>query len=212
MRKNRGQKIIKTLEIIAIIILIISFFVLAYCIYISITEEKNYSKNYDAQKASVEYREDEEKDISAIIEQANKAVVGISKLKNKGQTIFLENGVSNLGLGTGFIITEDGYIVTNQHVSGEKNETCYVTLEDGRTFTAKVIWSDENLDLSIVKINTTKLKFLELSNSDDVKLAQKVYAIGNPIGMEFQRTVTAGIISGLERTINLEEENKTSYM
>ena len=212
MRKNRGQKIIKTLEIIAIIILIISFFVLAYCIYISITEEKNYSKSYDAQKASVEYREDEEKDISAIIEQANKAVVGISKLKNKGQTIFLENGVSNLGLGTGFIITEDGYIVTNQHVSGEKNETCYVTLEDGRTFTAKVIWSDENLDLSIVKINTTKLKFLELSNSDDVKLAQKVYAIGNPIGMEFQRTVTAGIISGLERTIKLEEENKTSYM
>ena len=61
-------------------------------------------------------------------------------------------------------------------------------------------------------MNTTKLKFLELSNSDDVKLAQKVYAIGNPIGMEFQRTVTAGIISGLERTIKLEEENKTSCM
>ena len=66
MRKNKGQKIIKTLEIIAIIILIISFFVLAYCIYISITEEKNYSKSYDAQKASVEYREDEEKDICDI--------------------------------------------------------------------------------------------------------------------------------------------------
>ena len=140
------------------------------------------------------------------------AVVGISKIKNKGNTIFLKDGVSSLGLGTGFIVSQDGYIVTNEHVSGKKNETCYVTLEDGRNFNAKVIWADNDIDLSIIKINTNSLNFIELGDSDNAKIAQTVYAIGNPIGIEFERTVTKGIISGTNRTIKLEEEDKTSYM
>ncbi len=55
-----------------------------------------------------------------MIENINNAVVGISKIANKGTTIFLQDSASNLGLGTGFIVSNDGYIVTNQHVSGEK--------------------------------------------------------------------------------------------
>ena len=102
--------------------------------------------------------------------------------------------------------------MTNQHVSGAKNSICYVTLEDGRNFEAKVVWADEDIDLSIIKINITGLSYLNLGNSDDIKIAQRVYAIGNPIGFEFQRTVTAGIISGVDRTIKIEEEDKTSYM
>lgn len=210
---KKGNKIIKGLEVIAILILIASFVTLAYCIYISINTEKEFASNYNAEKAAAtEVVEKEEEDISTIIEKVNKSVVGISQIKNKGNTIFLEDGSVSLGLGTGFIVTEDGYIVTNQHVSGEKNSTCYVTLEDGRNFNAKVLWSDEDLDLSVIKINTTKLDYLELGDSDEIKVAQTVYAIGNPIGYEFQRTVTSGIISALDRTIKVVEDDKTFYM
>ena len=136
----------------------------------------------------------------------------IIKVKNKGNTIFLKEGTSELGLGTGFIVTSEGYIVTNQHVSGDKNSTCYVTLEDGRNYEATVVWADSDIDLSVVKINAKNLEFLKLGDSENIKIAQKVYAIGNPIGYEFQRTVTSGIISGLERTIKIEENDKNYYM
>lgn len=211
MREYRGQKIIKSLEAIAIIILIISFIVLAYCVYISFSTEKNYASEYTAEPASVTNKT-EEKDISGLIEKVNNSVVGISKIANKGTTIFLQDGASNLGLGTGFIVSKDGYIVTNQHVSGEKNSTCYVTLENGKNYKANVVWSDTDLDLSIIKINVNNLDYLTLGDSDNIKIAEQVYAIGNPIGFEFQRTVTSGIISGLDRTIKLEEDGKTSYM
>ena len=211
LREYRGQKIIKSLETIAIIILIISFVALAYCVYISFTTEKNYASDYTAEPTSVSNKA-EEKDISTLIENINNAVVGISKIANKGTTIFLQDGASNLGLGTGFIVSNDGYIVTNQHVSGEKNSTCYVTLENGKNYKASVVWSDTDLDLSIIKINVKNLDYLHLGDSDKIKVAEQVYAIGNPIGFEFQRTVTSGIISGLNRTIKIEEDNKTSYM
>lgn len=211
LREYKGQKIIKTLEIIAILILIISFIVLAYCVYISFTTEKNYASEYTAELTSVTNKT-EEKDISTLIENVNNAVVGISRIADKGTTIFLQDGASNLGLGTGFIVSNDGYIVTNQHVSGEKNSTCYVTLESGKTYKASVAWADVDLDLSIIKINVNNLDYLILGDSDKIKIAEQVYAIGNPIGFEFQRTVTSGIISGLNRTIKIEEDGKTSYM
>lgn len=216
MREYRGQKIIKSLETIAIIILIISFVALAYCVYISFTTEKNYASDYTAEPTSVSNKA-EEKDISTLIENINNAVVGISKIANKGTTIFLQDGASNLGLGTGFIVSNDGYIVTNQHVSGEKNSTCYVTLENGKNYKASVVWSDTDLDLSIIKINVKNLDYLHLGDSDKIKVAEQVYAIGNPIGFEFQRTVTSGIVSATNRTIVLNEQDeigneKSSYM
>lgn len=214
---KKGHKFIRGLEITAIIILILSFITLAYCVYISIMAEKEYADNYSAEKTSLQtdVTQNEgsiESNISDIIEKVNNAVVGISRVKNTGSTVFLPDGSESLGLGTGFIVTDNGYIVTNQHVSGDKNGTCYVTLEDGRNFNASVVWADSDLDLSIIKINTTSLPYLELGDSDSIKVAQSVYAIGNPIGFEFQRTVTSGIISGLDRTIKLEEDDKTYYM
>ena len=163
LREYKGQKIIKTLEIIAILILIISFIVLAYCVYISFTTEKNYASEYTAELTSVTNKT-EEKDISTLIENVNNAVVGISRIADKGTTIFLQDGASNLGLGTGFIVSNDGYIVTNQHVSGEKNSTCYVTLESGKTYKASVVWADVDLDLSIIKINVNNLDYLILGD------------------------------------------------
>ena len=203
---KKGNKIIKSLEFIAIFILIISFITLAYCVYVSIKTEKDYNTAYNAEKtATANEIEYDNQDISNIIENVNNSVVGISKIKNKGSTIFFEDGAADLGLGTGFIVSQDGYIVTNYHVSGEKNSICYVTLEDGRNYKANVAWADKDMDLSVIKINANNLSYLNLGDSDNIKIAQSVYAIGNPIGYEFQRTVTSGIISGLDRTIKLEE-------
>ena len=213
---KKGHKFVRGLEIIAIIILILSFITLAYCVYISFMAEKEYADNYSAEKTSLQSEIDTsnltENSISEIVENVNNAVVGISRVKNTGSTIFLTDGSTSLGLGTGFIVTDNGYIVTNQHVSGDKNGTCYVTLEDGRNFNAVVVWADSDLDLSLIKINSTNLPYLELGDSNNIKVAQTVYAIGNPIGFEFQRTVTSGIISGLDRTIKIEEDDKTYYM
>lgn len=140
------------------------------------------------------------------------SVVGISRVKNAGTSIFLNDSASKLGLGTGVVLSDNGYILTNEHVSGSKYGTCYITLDTGSTYTGTVVWSDNNLDLSIVKIKATGLQSIPIGNSDSVKIAQTVYAIGNPIGFEFQRTVTCGIISGINRTIKIEENNNASYM
>ena len=145
------------------------------------------------------------------IEKSSKAIVGISKLKQSGASIFSNNS-DKFGVGSGVLITENGYILTNHHVSGNKYSNCYVTLENGDVFNGEVVWADENIDLAIVKINVAKMEYLELGDSDTVKLGEDVYAIGNPIGFEFQRTVTKGIISGINRTIKIENEEELSYM
>ena len=68
------------------------------------------------------------------------------------------------------------------------------------------------LDLSICKINVKNLTYVTLGDSDNIRVGQEVYAIGNPIGYEFQRTVTSGIISAVERTVKIDEDNKSTYM
>lgn len=117
-----------------------------------------------------------------------------------------------MGLGTGIIVSENGYIVTNEHVSGSKYSNCYVTLEDGKEYLANVVWADTDLDLSIIKINANNLPYVIFGDSDNIRVGEKVYAIGNPIGFEFRRTVTGGIISAVDRTIKIEEDDKVSYM
>ena len=87
-----------------------------------------------------------------------------------------------------------------------------MTLEDGKSYEGNVVWSDSNIDLAIVKISKGNLQYLKLGDSDSIKLAEDVYAIGNPIGMDFQRTVTKGIISALDRTIQIEDETGSNYM
>ena len=149
---------------------------------------------------------------SDIIEKAVKSVVGISKLEQNGTSIFLGNPEGKLGLGSGIIVTDNGYILTNQHVAGNKYSNCYVTLENGKTFDGTVVWADSNIDLAIVKIAGNNLDYISLADSDNIRLAEDVYAIGNPIGIEFQRTVTKGIISGKNRTIKLSDDENSSYM
>lgn len=190
--------------------------ILAYYIYLNIdiinpAEEK---QNVTIEKISqtVEQVENNDKTIIEVLQDINQTVVGISKIKEAGDSVFLEDGVSKLGLGTGLIVSENGYILTNEHVSGKKNSTCYITMNTSKTYTGTVVWSNSDIDMAIIKINEKKLKYATLGNSDNIHVGQTVYAIGNPIGYEFQRTVTSGIVSAKDRTIKLEENGQEVYM
>lgn len=185
-----------------------------YKMYLNINVENDQTPNVSDNTAIRLAANSEEKteDITETLEKVTKCVVGISKIKNKGDSILETTATEDLKLGTGIIISENGYIITNWHLAGNKYSSCYVTMEDGTVYNGNTIWADSDLDLAIVKISANNLKYLQLGDSDNIKIGETVYAIGNPIGIEFQRTVTKGIISGLNRTIKIEEEKNSSYM
>ena len=102
-----------------------------------------------------------------------------------------------LAQGSGFIISSDGYILTNNHLAG-KSEKITVTLNDGREFEAKVIGADPDSDVAVIKIDANNLPFLETADSDKLEVGEWVLAIGNPFGLT--HTVTAGIVSAKGRS------------
>lgn len=104
-------------------------------------------------------------------------------------------------IGSGFIVSEDGYVITNKHVVSEEDAKYKVRLNDGTEYEVEKIYRDPLNDLSIIKIEPkNKLKALKLGDSDNLKLGQTTIAIGTPLG-EFENSVTTGIISGLGRGI-----------
>ena len=202
---------------IFLIIGILTFFIVIIYLYFSyssidISKYENRNDEDFTRLSLIQEEKDFNKSISNLIEENMECVVGVSKIKDSQAAIFLKDGLNKLEIGSGIIVTENGYILTNEHVSGEKFGKCYVTFENGSNFPADVIWSDTNLDLSIIKINAKGLKKASLGDSNNIKIAEKVYAIGNPVGFEFEKTVTSGIISGVNRTIKFEENEKTIYM
>lgn len=172
-------------------------------------ESENSGENVDN---LLEYYKIVENNTVKILENVTDTVVGISKIKNIGNSVFTLNSAEDLNLGSGVIVSSNGYIVSNWHVTGDKLSKCYVTLASGANYEGTVVWADSDLDLSIVKIEMINLPYAELSDSDELKIGQNVFAIGNPIGFEFQRTVTQGIISAVNRTIKIEEGEEVSYL
>ncbi|WP_416351286.1 DegQ family serine endoprotease [Cupriavidus basilensis] len=100
------------------------------------------------------------------------------------------------GVGSGFVISQDGYVMTNAHVVADA-ETIYVTLPDKREFKAKLIGSDKRTDVALLKVDATGLPKLTLGDSDKVRAGEWVLAIGSPFGLD--NTVTAGIVSAKGR-------------
>ena len=111
--------------------------------------------------------------------------------------------------GSGFVISADGYILSNNHLVGEA-EQVKVDLADGRTFIAKKIGSDPETDVAVVKIDAANLSYLELADSDALEVGEWVLAIGNPLGLS--HTVTAGIVSAKGRSgLNLDTPYPPTY-
>ncbi|MBR5308570.1 MAG: trypsin-like peptidase domain-containing protein [Clostridia bacterium] len=110
------------------------------------------------------------------------------------------------GVGSGFILTEDGYIATNNHVISGATEIT-VMLDDGSKHKAEVVGADAITDLAVIKIDATGLTPMEIGDSDLMQVGDSVIAIGTPAGIEFAGTVTDGIVSAINRDIEVESTN-----
>lgn len=135
------------------------------------------------------------------VKNVGPAVVGITNkaymLDNFYQKVLVQKGV-----GSGVIFDANGYIATNYHVVQGAQEIA-VVLSDGRTVKGKVIGVDPVTDLAVVKIEVNNLPAVEFGNSDDLMTGEPAIAIGNPLGLEFRGSVTVGVISALNRTIEV---------
>ena len=150
------------------------------------------------------YTQDESQNI-AVYEKCNEAVVNITT-QVMGLNWFLEPVITSSGSGSGSIIDKRGYVVTNVHVI-EKASVINISLADGSTYEGKVVGKDVESDIAVLKFDppaSVELKTIAFGDSENLKVGQKVIAIGNPFALE--RTMTTGIISGLGRPIQ-ESEN-----
>ncbi len=216
MKNKKKRQIIKTLLTTAIVMIILVGFFYLYKMYKNIEIVDNYTadrtKISTNDEQNVENGNQKSKSITDMIGNVIKSVCGISKLSNAGGSILSTATETELGLGTGIVVSSNGYILSNNHVTGDKFSTCYVTIEDKNTYTGTVVWADRSLDLSLVKINASNLIAANIGSSETVRVGETVYAIGNPVGFEFRRTVTSGIISALNRTVKLQENENDVYM
>ncbi|HOJ15778.1 MAG: trypsin-like peptidase domain-containing protein [Caldisericia bacterium] len=138
--------------------------------------------------------------IPIIAEKASNAVVKIDISKvSYGRIV-------SSGFGSGFIVSEDGYILTNNHVVEGAN-TIKVTLKNGKKYDGKVVGTDSLSDIAVITINAKKLPTLTLGDSDKARVGETVIAIGNPLGYDY--TVTVGVISGIQREITPPSSSET---
>ncbi|WMM24759.1 trypsin-like peptidase domain-containing protein [Tissierella sp. MB52-C2] len=143
--------------------------------------------------------------VTAAAKKAIGSVVGITTVQEMRE-LFWSRDVE--GVGSGVIIDSNGYILTNSHVIGDgKAKSISVLIENRDKIQGKVLWYDSSLDLAIVKVEAKDLQVAELGDSDILDVGQLAVAIGNPLGLDFQRSVTSGVISGLHRSIRVDEYN-----
>ncbi|BAL01766.1 serine protease [Oscillibacter valericigenes Sjm18-20] len=111
-------------------------------------------------------------------------------------------------VGTGVIFQEDGYILTNYHVVAGGTD-CSVTLASGRTYEAKYVGGDSGNDVAVLKVNASGLATAEIGDSDALAVGDTVYAIGNPLGVELRGTLTDGIVSAINRDVDVQGRTMT---
>jgi S1-C subfamily serine protease len=168
-------------------------------------EEQKEKSTISAQEVNINLTDDVYFAV-AVAEKSQKTVVGITtEVEQQINTFWGPQTRNSQHMGSGFIVDSNGYIVTNSHVIGDGlYKSITVSLIDGSTEVGEVLWYDTTLDLAIVKINKTGLPAAELGDSDELKVGEPVVAIGNPMTLDLERTVTQGIISGLNRSIAFE--------
>ena len=159
--------------------------------------------------AGVDFTEAAEKTVHAVVHVKNKTVARVrqswSDLKN-GRVPYREA----IGTGSGVIITEDGYIVTNNHVIDNAREL-EVTLNNNKTYKAKLIGTEPNSDIALLKIETDEaLPYIVFGDSDQTKIGEWVLAVGNPFNLT--STVTAGIVSAKGRDLDTTDANQQSFI
>ncbi|GGJ90685.1 putative serine protease YyxA [Lentibacillus kapialis] len=142
-------------------------------------------------------------DVASTMDEASKAVVGVTRMKQ--QSIWEQSKES--GSGSGIVYKKENgnaYVVTNHHVVNGAQEV-EVVLNDKEHIKAEVLGSDKLSDLAVLKVDGSKVDTVaNLGSSKDLKVGETVIAIGNPLGMEFANTLTKGIVSGLDRSVSMD--------
>lgn len=181
-----------------------------------ISQQKAQDKSEDNEKDAVEslpqlgFRGDlfisSDNPVVDIAEKVGPAIVGITNKKVVYYRDFFFGQTYEQpqeGYGSGIIISEDGYIVTNNHVV-ENAQELYVILEGGKEVEARLIGKDPATDIAVVKIDEPNLTVAKLGDSDKVRQGELAVAIGNPLGHELAGTVTVGVISAVNRTLQVD--------
>lgn len=146
------------------------------------------------------------KDVSGVVSQIRPSVVEITtEVGGYGNSMFGQYTAS--GAGSGVIISEDGYIVTNNHVI-ENAQSIKVKTSDGQTYDAQVVGTDPQTDIAVIKVDAKGLQAAKLGNSDEIQVGEPAIAIGNPLG-SLGGTVTTGIVSAVGREITIDNETMT---
>lgn len=116
-----------------------------------------------------------------------------------------------LGIGSGIILTSDGFILSNYQITGGRDETCFVTFRNGRTFPAEVKWADSNLDISIIKVAINNLLSLKMRDSNSIEIGDEYYILSNSIGYESSESLKEVLVSKPKTTLKIVEDNNIIY-
>jgi len=211
----------KLISLIALLIIIIAIGQ-SYNLLPKINLEKYFPKINSISKTNTSKTGDkqivvyEESIITKVVEESLPSVVTVGIMKTtQGQSYLQIDPFNPFGgftqipgkkqkidqnIGSGFIVSKDGFIITNKHVVADEQATYKVLTNDKKEFNVEKIYRDPLNDLAILKVNANNLKALSLSDSSKLKLGQMTIAVGTPLG-EFTNTVTTGIVSGLGRGI-----------
>lgn len=215
----RRHSSLRRTVIITVVVLALLLAVLFFNSFMkNLRAEENNDGNPLAPLPGGENRENEEDYIDpdtsqyhlAVVDAVEKATPSVVGISNYG-IVFDFWGQSSLqerATGSGVIIGSDGYIVTNYHVI-ENAEELVVTLGSGEEFTATIIGADPPTDLAVIKIDKTGLPAAEFANSDNLRAGEPAIAIGNPLGLDFQQSVTLGVVSARERSITIQGQKFT---
>jgi len=147
----------------------------------------------------------QQEDITGVVASVRDSVVTLTSQISTGRGGgFLGGDGTATGIGTGIVLTSDGYVLTNRHVV-EGSQSLKATMADGTEYPAEVVTTSNTQDLALVKVDATGLKPAKIGNSDEIKVGQTAIAIGSPLGT-FTETVTKGIVSALDRSIQVQDE------
>jgi len=195
--------------IFAMIISIVSsmlFGIIGSTVTYYVMKKNNASDNTTSESEQIiknVYLSEESLNTAQVAQIASPSVVAIST-ESVETSIFMQQYVTS-GAGSGVIISEDGYIVTNNHVI-EGVRTVTVKTYDGTEYSAKLVGTDSENDIAVIKIDATELTPAEYGDSDELVVGQKAIAIGNPLGT-LGGTVTEGIVSALDREVTINGQN-----
>lgn len=188
----------------------LTIFLLIYSLVMSYFVAKNMTgitetinKNGQVESSTISIKNNSVSTENAVAKKSLDSVVGITTVGFQ-ENMFFQGRVVE-GVGSGVVVSKDGYILTNAHVVQDgKAEKIEVLLTNGKKSSAKLLWYDTTLDLAVIKTDLTGLKPVEMGDSDKVQIGDKAIAIGNPLGLDLQSTLTSGYISGKDRTITLQ--------